>query len=84
MCPHRASATRARNLPDARLTGSSGRLTQEVVGPSSGQPISIVRRPRVVWQPGEPIPKIEAPSVEEANPSWVSSRNEPNFSTRGF
>ena len=47
-------------------------------GPES-QPISHVHLPIVVEQPGEPMPKMTAPSVELFSPSSVSSRKEPNF-----
>lgn len=55
-----------------------------VVPPLVGQPMLIVRLPHRVEQPELLIPKIDPPSDALANPHWVSSRKDPNFSRVGF
>lgn len=65
-------------------TSPAGELTQDVVAPSVGQPISYVVPCQVVEQPGALMPQIEAPSVADASPKRVRSRNVPYLSTMGF
>jgi len=97
-CPRRTlrnagiSVLRSFDRPADRTEVRPGEAAQEVVrtGPVDGppwlvgHPMFTVRRPIRVEQPELLIPKIEPPSDALANPHWVSSRNEPNFSSVGF